>query len=125
MSPVGPATALDEKRLFRIAWSGLPCPGKASVGQGREMLLHQGEELRPRAVVSKELQGALWAGWPARSSPTVRQLRCSLEHAEAPWAGQLRAVRQCPVEVTGVARFGLEFDETEVLARTWRIRVHR
>jgi hypothetical protein len=30
-----------------------------------------------------------------------------------------------PAEVTGVARFGLEFDETDVLARTWRIRVHR
>jgi hypothetical protein len=27
--------------------------------------------------------------------PTVRQLRCSLEHAEAPWAGQSRAVRLC------------------------------
>ena len=50
--------------------------------------------------------------------PTVRQLRCSLEHAEAPWAGQSRAVRLCPGRGHRRTRFGLEFDETDVLART-------
>ena len=104
-----------------------PPPGPA-VKQGQGLDSQAMPSPSGRGVLAPEPRGRAEASVPASAllglrpiQPTVRQLRCSLEHVEAPWAGQSRAVRLCPVEpvaVTGVCA-------SPFLARTWRTRVHR
>ena len=103
---------------------GDPSPPSAQLGQGHETDCTRGKRSErgpPQPQRALSLWPARVSEWallgPCPIQPPVRQLRCSLELAEAPCAGQSRAVCLRAVELvalTGIPRLRLQCDQAGV-----------